>query len=111
MMLMLTVCIRALIAGGFGTGIPSHQVPTEIAAVVPYHDISGASHKAPEKATDIEERAVPELRSVGSSSSAPINLQDTPFFHLDIVEAVRAAEGTVAHAATVDDTESFDGKS
>lgn len=103
-----------MVAGGFGTGIPSHEVPTEIAAVVPYDGIHRSSPKAPEKAADIEERAVPELRSGGASGSAPINLQDTPFFHLDIVEAVRAAEGTVAHAASsgsLDDTESIDVKS
>ena len=102
---------RALVAGGFGTGVPLHHIPTEIAAVVPYH-LQHSSHKAPEKEADIEERAVPELRLGSSSSSAPINLEDTPFFHLDIVEAVRAAEGTAAHEASrVDDADSIDVKS
>lgn len=102
---------RALVAGGFGTGVPSHHIPTEIASVVPYH-LHSSNHKAPEKEADIEERAVPELRIGSGSSSAPINLEDTPFFHLDIVEAVRAAEGTAAHEASrVDDEDSIDVKS
>lgn len=105
---------RALIAGGFGTGIPSHEVPKEIAAVVPFHDLHKVNPKGPERIADVEERAIPEFRVGGTSTTAPINLQDTPFFHLDIVEAVRAAEGTAAHDAqsgSLDDVESIDIKS
>ncbi|KAK7693191.1 hypothetical protein QCA50_002757 [Cerrena zonata] len=85
---------RALVAGGFGIGTPRVDIPKEIAAVVPYRGInfSGAS---PEKPDDIEEQQIAQTPSNASSSSvatAPITLEDTPFIHLDLVQAVRAAE-------------------
>ncbi|KZT11507.1 sulfate permease [Laetiporus sulphureus 93-53] len=90
---------RALIAGGFGTGAPASSLPTEIAAVVPYR--GGQSMT---KATD--QQMVDDLESTWPVSEEPrfdteetvsLDLQDTPFFHFDLVSAVRAAEsGTLS---------------
>ncbi|CAL1704078.1 unnamed protein product [Somion occarium] len=83
---------RALVAGGFGTGAPSSSLPKEIAAVVPYRG-DRSDYAAPEKSDDIEEQiATSNSETSISSPAAPIALEDTPFFHLDIVQAVRAAE-------------------
>lgn len=99
---------RALIAGGFGAGRPSSRAPTEIAQVVHLGDVREPSPSLPEKG-DIENAViVEEERRRGSSStykssadqsgSEPIVLQDTPFFHFDVVSAVRAAESGAQHA-------------
>ncbi|THH33909.1 hypothetical protein EUX98_g308 [Antrodiella citrinella] len=93
---------RALIAGGFGIGEPSH-FPMEIASVVPYRDLQLIT--ALEKKSDIEESPViGSERPSGSGSGSgngdePVALEDTPYFHLDIVQAVRAAESSARHAA------------
>ncbi|PSR88884.1 hypothetical protein PHLCEN_2v5033 [Hermanssonia centrifuga] len=94
---------RALIAGDFGIGGSSFHRTTELAQVGAY---SGARNSAPsvrEKASDLEGGPIAqELRSQASKSTvdppnpqyedAPISLEETPFFHFDIVSAVRAAE-------------------
>ncbi|GJE97092.1 sulfate permease [Phanerochaete sordida] len=91
---------RALIAGGFGMGRSSSRAPTEIAQVVHLGDVRERSSSLPEKA-DVESPVISEEVRHGSSSSikaadhepgAPIVLQNTPFFHFDVVSAVRAAE-------------------
>lgn len=85
---------RALVAGGFGVGTPRIDLPKEIAAVVPYRGIN-FSKAALEKPDDIEEQQINDSSLNSSSSSvasAPITLEDTPFIHLDLVQAVRAAE-------------------
>ncbi|KAJ7285618.1 sulfate transporter family-domain-containing protein [Mycena rebaudengoi] len=98
---------RALIAGGFGTGVSSSQVPREIAQVVPYRD-----ELSENRAAELHQRtAIPEVdleagdgddkrRSrAGSDASEPsipgyghIISTNTPFFHLDLAAAVNAAE-------------------
>ena len=102
---------RALVAGGFGVGGPASSSITEIAAVVPYRDLQVI--KALEKTADVEETPViNSFAPSGSESSAPVVLENTPFFHLDIVQAVRAAE-TSARRAEADDvasTEESDAK-
>ncbi|EKM55730.1 uncharacterized protein PHACADRAFT_256566 [Phanerochaete carnosa HHB-10118-sp] len=89
---------RALIAGGFGTGESSSRIPAEIAQIVSLGDVREPS--LPEK-SDLESPVISEeARRRGSSSThkttdrlgGPIVPQDTPFFHFDVVSAVRAAE-------------------
>lgn len=91
---------RALVAGGFGTGTPSPDYPHELVQVVSYGDVRNPEVSSiPEKA-DVENGIVEEdLRRRPShslysapSDPGPLELQDTPFFHFDVVSAVRAAE-------------------
>ncbi|KAI0340645.1 sulfate permease [Trametopsis cervina] len=87
---------RALLAGGFGTGTRGNFT-TEIAPVVPYRNVTEISNEGPEK-SDIE-HPVSELRrgssSYGSGDGEPISLENTPYFHFDVVAAVRAAESGI----------------
>jgi len=90
---------RALIAGGFGTGAPASNLPREIAAVVPFRGgYAGTARPAPpDPEAAIQEVPQPRRpRSMESSRSddtvAPLVPEDTPFFHFDLAEAVRAAE-------------------
>ncbi|KAJ7219064.1 sulfate permease [Mycena pura] len=89
---------RALTAGGFGTGIASSRAPSEIAQVVPYRDGLGNSDQlrrfTRETSSDVEagdakqgDPPNPELEGY-----APVIETDTPFFHVDLAAAVRAAE-------------------
>ncbi|KAJ3908432.1 sulfate transporter family-domain-containing protein [Lentinula edodes] len=96
---------RALVAGGFGLGTPSSRAPHEIAAVVPYRDglgdrqLSDLRQNVREHADDIETGLSTSAQGKESINSfeiettgyAPLPL-DTPFFHLDLESAVRAAE-------------------
>jgi len=95
---------RALVAGGFGTGQSSSSSPNEIAAVVPYRDLQLITSL--EKSADIEEYPVIGSSSPSGSNSknagAPVILENTPLFHLDIVQAVRAAEASAKRAANGD---------
>jgi len=84
---------RALIAGGFGTGIPSATVQ-EVAQVVSYRQdpSDGFTYKSDDiESGDLKKRP---SRSVSSTAEgfAPVNSTDTPFFHLDLTAAVKAAE-------------------
>ncbi|EPQ58456.1 sulfate permease [Gloeophyllum trabeum ATCC 11539] len=90
---------RALVAGGFGTGAPASSLPREIAPVVPYHGGYGETPttvRDPEAAPvtpPIESRQRSSIDSSRSDATlAPIVPEDTPFFHFDLAEAVRAAE-------------------
>ncbi|KAF9066889.1 sulfate transporter family-domain-containing protein [Rhodocollybia butyracea] len=90
---------RALVAGGFGVGTSSSRIPHEIAAVVPYRD-----GLADRQLTDLREirEEVDDIEKGNSTDSDIINSTstefvfplstDTPFFHLDLESAVRAAE-------------------
>lgn len=94
-------------------GRSSSRAPTEIAQVVPYGDVREPS--LPEKA-DLEggviEEHVHRRASTSSSKSpeargAPLVLENTPFFHFDVVSAVRAAEsGLLRPSASVDSMDS-----
>ena len=81
---------RALVAGGFGTGVPTGRLPTEIAPVVPYR--GGRTQFG----SDVETRKTVDIESLenadGIEEDAPIVSEDTPFFHFDLASAVRAAE-------------------
>ncbi|KAJ3890317.1 sulfate transporter family-domain-containing protein [Lentinula edodes] len=97
---------RALVAGGFGLGSPSSRAPHEIAAVVPYRDglgdrqLSDLRQNVREQADDIEAGLSTSAQGkesinsfeIGTTGYAPILPLDTPFFHLDLESAVRAAE-------------------
>ncbi|KAJ3812550.1 sulfate transporter family-domain-containing protein [Lentinula aff. lateritia] len=97
---------RALVAGGFGLGTPSSRAPHEIAAVVPYRDglgdrqLSDLRQNVREHADDIETGLSTSAQGKESINSfeiettgyAPLLPLDTPFFHLDLESAVRAAE-------------------
>ncbi|KZT65468.1 sulfate permease [Daedalea quercina L-15889] len=87
---------RALIAGGFGTGVPLANIPREIAAVVPYRGGVQAPHRV-DRPEDEESKhyAVVEEGRQFEEEASPLDLEDTPFFHFDLVSAVRAAEATL----------------
>ncbi|KAL7283193.1 hypothetical protein ACG7TL_002620 [Trametes sanguinea] len=113
---------RALIAGGFGVGNLSTHAHEEIAPVTRYHDqyIADPQHADPTKDShdrpDDPEAQVgtPEgsarassegtIQEVFTGAGAPMMLPSTPFFHLDLPTAVRAAEGGVTRAPSIMDT-------
>ena len=75
--------------------------------VVSYGDVRSTAPSLPEK-SDVEHgiiEAIPHRRPSTSSYKAadpagePILLQDTPFFHFDVVSAVRAAEAGLHRSA------------
>jgi len=83
---------RALIAGGFGLSHPERNIPAEVAPVFTHHLSQTNS------AYDIEEGIAPHHKSISDeeshtgSSLAPVISTETPFFHLDLLSAVHAAE-------------------
>ncbi|KAF9562173.1 sulfate permease [Agrocybe pediades] len=90
---------RALVAGGFGIGISASKVH-DLAAVVPYRD-GAAELGQPGKEDDVESTDLKKRHSSAGSSSLPESTpdglappisRDTPFFHIDLAAAVRAAE-------------------
>ncbi|KAJ7632387.1 sulfate permease [Roridomyces roridus] len=87
---------RALVAGGFGVGVSSSRAPREIARVVPYRELDGESSDDRFEPVDVEsngESKLPESPNPSQKNEhAPIISTDTPFFHFDLVAAVRAAE-------------------
>ncbi|KAI0665048.1 sulfate permease [Cubamyces menziesii] len=84
---------RALVAGGFGTGASSSNAPTEIAPVVPYR--GGRTLPKENKVTDVE-----AIEEISEDSQAPIVPEDTPYFHFDLISAVRAAEAGLSSTQT-----------
>lgn len=97
---------RALVAGGFGTGEYGRVIPHEIAPVVPppSGDYTGPNDEYAVTSTpqnggtsdkDLEgDGVLSDARSASSSRTqfeAPIVSRSTPFFHLDLNSAVRAA--------------------
>lgn len=95
---------RALVAGGFGHGTSHSKIPREIAAVVPYRDGRSPDDISIRATSDLESGdAKANIREEGQSIDniwEPLMSSHTPFFHLDLTSAVRAAEsglGRVAH--------------
>jgi len=86
---------RALIAGGFGLANPERNIPTEVAPVFT-HYLSQSQVKSPggfeEGGDAVRRKSVSDEESQVSSHVAPVISTDTPFFHLDLLSAVRAAE-------------------
>ncbi|KAF5324443.1 hypothetical protein D9611_004316 [Ephemerocybe angulata] len=94
---------RALVAGGFGVGHSSAKVHREVAVVVPYR--GGRSFDAePSTAStdDLESgdiKKVPADPSNEGSELEPLVPHNTPFFHIDLVAAVKAAESGIGRVA------------
>lgn len=107
---------RALVAGGFGTGDPTHRV-VEVASVVPIEGVEDPDTHGEEefqrrrlKSKGIrdpeigdfdviepvlgrEERGEPRVRKASSGDTdVPVVPTNYPFFHLDLDDAVRSAE-------------------
>lgn len=93
---------RALIAGGFGVGNADYTSNTrEIAAVVPYREGQRDQTIESIRRSDLEgggddKRPSRSCKTAvyGEDGAALVPL-DTPFFHFDLVGAVRAAESGV----------------
>lgn len=86
---------RALVAGGFGIGTPVGNIPTEIAPVVSYR--GGVHGSTPALEDDLEDGLKKEASRSSSLPSGFVAVlpTETPFFHLDLVAAVKAAEASV----------------
>ena len=89
---------RALIAGGFGIGSFDSITVREIAAVVPYREGQRNETVEESRRSDLESGVDDKRPSrscktavYGEDGAALVPL-DTPFFHFDLVGAVRAAE-------------------
>ncbi|KAF5391310.1 hypothetical protein D9757_002089 [Collybiopsis confluens] len=106
---------RALIAGGFGVGASSSKLTYEIAAVVPYRDglgdgpIGHLNRNSPQESDDIEKgigglqqgkESINSGKTRDESGFEPVLPLETPFFHLDLESAVRAAESGLAEKCT-----------
>ncbi|KAL5529157.1 hypothetical protein ACEPAG_5131 [Sanghuangporus baumii] len=92
---------RALVAAGFGIGRPSGSLPAEVAPVVPFEQLPRSDTE--ESATDDIEKITRRGSSGGDSSSKEdhahrttdpdsLAFPETPFFHVDLPSAVKAAE-------------------
>ncbi|GLB35321.1 putative STAS domain containing protein [Lyophyllum shimeji] len=95
---------RALTAAGFGLGISASRVPPDLAAVVPYrdgrHDIA---EQTVDLTSDVESGDIKKTNSRLSEQTSelePIVAEDTPFFHIDLLSAVRAAESGLGRIGT-----------
>jgi sodium-independent sulfate anion transporter 11 len=92
---------RALVAGGFGIGQSSSKI-YDIAAVVPHQDARELSYSSSQ---DIEARITKRTSdsSRTTPASEPVIETITPFFHVDLISAVNAAEsGVVVADSTFD---------
>ncbi|KAG9086861.1 hypothetical protein FRC07_012970, partial [Ceratobasidium sp. 392] len=98
---------RALVAGGFGTGEAGRTIPHEIAPVVPPPPGQYTGPNDEYAGGNLNEPRTPEMdkkdlegyppNSRASSSTeleAPIVSRSTPYFHLDLNSAVKAAQLT-----------------
>lgn len=83
---------RALVAGGFGIGLSSTRATPDFAAVVPHE---GRSFKETDSRDDLESGDIKKDSDVVASEFEPVVPVDTPFFHIDLTAAVRAAESGV----------------
>jgi len=99
---------RALIAGGFGIGVTAPDLPREVASVVPYR---GGNSEA-DITSPVDDPEALGIKQKSGSSSASVDgvsgqgfllSSDTPFFHIDLAAAVRAAERGNNSSITHDD--------
>ncbi|TFK26439.1 high affinity sulfate permease [Coprinopsis marcescibilis] len=91
---------RALVAGGFGVGNSHSTLPRDLAAVVPYRDgvsFEEEDNKVERGSDDLEASDIKKAPSPASDSGdlEPIVPLNTPFFHIDLASAVKAAESGV----------------
>jgi sodium-independent sulfate anion transporter 11 len=96
-----------LVAGGFGYGHIHSDVPREVAAVVPYRDGRLFENSSAEQVSDVETGDnKPESsfsnKIVEERSWEPVMPESTPFFHIDLTSAVRAAEGGLNRVSKLD---------
>ena len=82
-------------AGGFGIGIPNSGVNPDLASVGPYDESRLSSQHSKD---DLEATKDVEKRQSGTVELEPVVPLDTPFFHLDLAAAVRAAESAAGRA-------------
>ncbi|KAG6335871.1 hypothetical protein ID866_3208 [Astraeus odoratus] len=92
---------RALIAGGFGTGVPASNLLQEVASVVPYRGGRKEEPKYGEglSRSDAEAPEISELPVSARDPTEPLLPLETPFFHFDLESAVRAAGSIYAGKA------------
>lgn len=94
---------RALIAGGFGIGTSSVNLPHEFASVVPYRggnrdDFTTNENYHPDDSEaqgikhDHSSRGSSTGDHLNSTDKAPLYAVETPFIHFDLTRAVNAAE-------------------
>ncbi|PFH52364.1 hypothetical protein AMATHDRAFT_140261 [Amanita thiersii Skay4041] len=88
---------RALIAGGFGVGIPSSNAPRDIAAVVPYRDGTTTENYLADDNMIKDDTESGQTKNIhdckqGIPDFVPVLPVETPFFHLDLQGAVQVAE-------------------
>lgn len=93
---------RALVAGGFGTGLPASSGPRELAPVLqwepPFQPASGRSfdiEALPGKSDNdspLDDTLQRGAYGRSSGGEEALLTTDTPFFHVDLTAAVRAAE-------------------
>jgi len=92
---------RALVTGGFGIGNPDFNSNVrEIAAVVPTEDhrdetLDDRKRSDPESGLGDKRPSKSRKTAVYGEDGAALVPLDTPFFHFDLVGAVRAAENGV----------------
>lgn len=86
---------RALVAGGFGIGIPNPGVTPDLASIVSYHESRLSSQSIKD---DLEAMGDGKKRPSRTVELEPVVSLDTPFFHLDLGTAVRAAESAARRA-------------
>ncbi|KAG6831481.1 hypothetical protein H0H87_005048 [Tephrocybe sp. NHM501043] len=99
---------RALTAAGFGLGISSSTTPSDLAAVVPYRGGRTSISSEDSSEQDLERG---DIKKAGSGSQPghsgpefePLIAEDTPFFHIDLVSAVRAAESGIGRVTSTSD--------
>lgn len=93
-------------AGGFGHGTSHSKAPREIAAVVPYRDGRLPDDISISAASDLEcGNTKTNIREGGQNIDnvwEPLMSSRTPFFHLDLTSAVRAAESGLDRVAHFD---------
>jgi len=105
---------RALVAGGFGSSSSSSgRRPTEIAPVVPYHDVNNDElTQHPVSPVDDIEAVMKRPLSKSSDSSAAQGeatvTDETPFFHQDLASAVNAAERSTSNNAKSRKVDEYD---
>ncbi|KAJ3568520.1 hypothetical protein NP233_g5664 [Leucocoprinus birnbaumii] len=107
---------RALVAGGFGYGTPYSKFPREVAAVIPHKMLENRLPQGDETSSqssveDIETGAVKVQAQLMESDAElrtwePLLPEDTPFFHLDLQSAVRAAESGLDRVTKFDHKDS-----
>jgi sodium-independent sulfate anion transporter 11 len=106
------------VAGGFGYGNSHSKHPREVAAIVPYSlpqdKVSDGSLKQCEsdlESGDTKIQVQEVERDAETRNWEPLLPEETPFFHLDLLSAVRAAESGLDRIEDVGSEKAEDGSS